>query len=143
LPGAVGIYYVQMLLNSGLSANQRVQTTIAQQAFVSNVVTFPVAVPGSATTLVVTPPAYSVPAGTAQNFTVTAVDYTGAPATTYTGTVAITSTDSAATLPANMTFTAGVGTFSVTLNTKGLQSVTATDTSTSSITGTSPAIRVQ
>ena len=49
LPGSVGVYYVQMLLNSGLAANERVQTTIAQQAFVSNVVTFPVAVPGSVT----------------------------------------------------------------------------------------------
>jgi uncharacterized protein (TIGR03437 family) len=142
VPGAVGVYYVQFLLNSGLAANQAAQMTIAQQAFVSNVVTFPVAVPGSATTLVVTPSASTVPVGTATTFTVTALDYTGAPATTYTGTVAIKSSDSAATLPANMTFTAGVGTFSITFNTPGLQTITATDTSTASITGSSPGIAV-
>jgi uncharacterized protein (TIGR03437 family) len=142
VPGTVGVYFVQFLLNSGLAANQSTQTTIAQQAFVSNVVTFPVAVPGSATTLVVTPAASSVDAGTPLNFTVTALDYTGIPATSYTGTVAITSSDGAATLPANMTFTAGVGTFSITFGTTGLQSITATDTSTNSITGTSPGVAV-
>jgi hypothetical protein len=142
VPGTVGIYFVQFLLNSGLAANQETQTTIAQQAYVSNVVTFPVSVPGSATTLVVTPSAPSVPVGTPFTFTVTALDYTGAPATTYVGTVAITSSDSAATLPSNMTFTAGVGTFSITFGTTGLQTITATDTSTSSITGTSPGIEV-
>jgi uncharacterized protein (TIGR03437 family) len=142
VPGTVGVYYVQMLLNSGLASDNLTQMTIAQQAFVSNVVTFPVALPGVATMLVVTPPGDTVPAGTAENYTVTAVDYTGAPATSYTGTVAITSSDSAATLPASASLASGVGVFSVTLNTPGYQTVTATDTSTSSITGTTPAILV-
>lgn len=143
VPGTVGIYYVQFLLNSGLSSNQSTQMTIAQQAFVSNVVTFPVAVPGLATTLVVTPTsATTVAPGTVVNFNVTALDYTGAPATSYTGTVAITSSDSGATLPDNFALSSGTGTFSVTLNTLGTQTVTATDTGSSSLTGTSQGIFV-
>ncbi len=43
LPGSVGVYAVEFQLNSGLAANPLTQLTIAQQAFVSNVVTFPVA----------------------------------------------------------------------------------------------------
>jgi uncharacterized protein (TIGR03437 family) len=142
VPGTVGIYYVQFLLNSGLASNQSTQTTIAQQAFVSNVVTFPVSVPGLATTLVVQPSATSVNVGNALTYTVTALDYTGAPATSYTGTVAITSSDSAATLPANQTLSSGTGTFQVTFGTKGLQTVTATDTTTQSINGTSQGVEV-
>ena len=65
VPGTVGVYYVQFLLNSGLASNQSTQMTIAQQAFVSNVVTFPVAVPGLATRLVITPLASPVAVGTA------------------------------------------------------------------------------
>jgi uncharacterized protein (TIGR03437 family) len=142
VPGTVGVYFVQFLLNSGLGSNALTQMTIAQQAFVSNVVTFPVSVPGLAATLVVTPDATTVAPGAAHNYTVTALDASGAPATSYTGTVAITSSDSAATLPSNMALSAGVGTFSVTLNTLGFQTVTATDIGTSSITGTSPSIDV-
>jgi len=142
VPGTVGVYYVQFLLNSGLAPNQSTQMTIAQQAFVSNVVTFPVAVPGNATTLVVTPSQPTDAVGGSVSFTVTALDYTGAPATGYTGTVAITSSDTAATLPTSFALVAGTGTFSVTLNTLGLQTVTATDTTTASITGTSEGISV-
>ena len=59
-------------------------------------------------------------------------------ATGYVGTVHFTSSDSAALLPANYTFTtasAGTHTFSVTLSTPGLRSITATDTVTGSING--------
>jgi uncharacterized protein (TIGR03437 family) len=142
VPGMVGVYYVQFLLNAGLAADAETQMTIAQQAYVSNVVTFPVSVPGQAISLVVTPASTTVAAGTPLTFTVTAIDYSGAPATTFTDTVALTSSDSGATLPASMAFSAGVGTFSVTLNTPGVDTVTATDTSSSTITGTSPGIIV-
>ena len=77
-------------------------------------------------------------AGTAFNFTVTAYDAYGNVATGYTGTVHFTSSDAGATLPANYTFTsanAGTHTFSATLKTGGTQTITATDTVTSSITG--------
>ena len=80
----------------------------------------------------------TVMAGTAFNFTVTACDAYGNVATGYTGTVHFTSSDGAANLPANDTFTsgnAGVNSFTATLNTAGAQTITATDTVTSSITG--------
>src|SRR5205823_2761908 len=82
-------------------------------------------------------------------FTVTAKDTYGNTATGYTGTVAITSSDGAAVLPSNHTFTTGGGGnngvytgFSVTLKTAGTQSITATDTGTSSITGSQTGITV-
>jgi uncharacterized repeat protein (TIGR01451 family) len=79
---------------------------------------------------------------TAFSFTVTALDPFNNAATSYTGTVHFTSSDGAATLPANSTLTNGVGTFSATLRTAGSQTITATDTVTASITGTSNAIAV-
>ena len=67
--------------------------------------------------------------------TVTAKDANGNTATSYGGTVHVTSSDAAAILPANATLTNGVGSFSVTLKTPGLHTITATDTATSTITG--------
>ena len=84
-------------------------------------------------------------AGTAHNLTVTAHAANGATATGYTGTVHFTSSDPAAVLPANYTFTladAGSHTFSATLKTLGSRSISATDTSASTITGTQSAISV-
>ncbi len=78
----------------------------------------------------------SATAGTSFSVTVTALSSSNATATGYTGTVHFTSGDGAAVLPANDTLANGVGTFSVTLKTAGTQSVIATDTATSSITGT-------
>jgi len=93
---------------------------------------FSVSAPGTATV------------GTPFSFTVTAQDSGNNTATGYTGTVHFTSTDGSPALPANATLTAGVGvgTFQATLNTVGSQSITATDTASSSITGTSAAIVV-
>jgi hypothetical protein len=73
--------------------------------------------------------------------TVTAIDATGGTATDYTGTVAFTSSDTSAALPADSTLTGGTGTFNVTFETAGQQSVTATDTETG-ITGTSNYVTV-
>jgi hypothetical protein len=59
--------------------------------------------------------------------------------TSYTGTVHFTSSDPQAALPANYTFTAadnGTHTFIVSLKTAGTQSITATDTTTGSLTAT-------
>jgi hypothetical protein len=142
VPGTTGIYFVQFLLNSGLSSNKLTQMTIAQQAYVSNVVTFPVEVPGLATSLVITPSAISVVTGTPLSFSVSAVDAQGRLATSYTGTIQVTSNDAGATLPANMSLTAGTGTFDVTFSTIGYQTVSANDTSTTSIAGTSAAVNV-
>ena len=81
-------------------------------------------------------------AGTAFNFTVTALDASSNVVTNYSGTVHFTGTDAQAVLPANTTLTNGTGTFSATLKTTGAQTITATDTVTASITGTSSSIAV-
>ena len=81
-------------------------------------------------------------AGVAFSVTVTALDSGNNTATSYAGTVHFTSSDGAATLPADATLTNGVGVFSVTLKTAGNQTVTATDTVNGSITGTSSGITV-
>ncbi|MEN3369734.1 MAG: hypothetical protein V7609_1877 [Verrucomicrobiota bacterium] len=96
---------------------------------------------GPATHFTVSAPA-SATAGAAFNFTVTALDQFNNTATGYAGTVHFTSTDGAATLPANSTLASGVGTFSATLKTAGAQTITATDTVTASINGTSNTITV-
>jgi hypothetical protein len=91
--------------------------------------------PAAASTFTVTASPGTVTAGSSTSVTVTAKDAYGNTATGYGGTVHFTSSDAQATLPANSTLTNGVGTFSATLKTAGSQTVTATDTATSSITG--------
>jgi len=84
-------------------------------------------------------------AGTAQTFTVTAIGPNGATDTPYTGTIHYTSADPQAVLPVNYTFTAadaGVHTFTATLETAGTESITATDTTTQSTTGTESNVTV-
>src|SRR5207302_1183404 len=97
--------------------------------------------PATATHLTVSAPG-SATAGNSFSFTVTALDAFNNTATGYAGTVHFTSTDGAATLPANSTLTNGAGTFSATLKTAGSQTITGTDTITSSITGTSGTVAV-
>jgi hypothetical protein len=87
-----------------------------------------------------------VTAGTVYNFTVTSLDPYGNTATGYTGTVAFSSTDSQSVLPTNYAFTsadAGLHTFSATLYTIGVQSISATDMVYASISGTESGITVQ
>jgi hypothetical protein len=84
-------------------------------------------------------------AGAAHTFTVTAKDAFGNTATGYRGTVHFTSSDSKAALPNDYTFTAtdnGVRRFSATFKTIGTQSLSVTDTKTSTITGTQTGIQV-
>ena len=83
-----------------------------------------------------------VTAGVAANVTVTAQDAYGNVATSYAGTVHFTSSDGSASLPGNSGLTNGTGTFSATLVTAGTRTITATDTATSSIAGTSNNITV-
>jgi putative cell wall-binding protein len=84
----------------------------------------------------------SATVGNAVTVTVTALDSSNAVASTYAGTVHFTSTDAGAALPPNSTFSGGVGSFSVTFSSAGTQHVTVTDTSSSSITGTSGSVNV-
>ena len=90
--------------------------------------------PGAASRLVVSAPAGTA-AGTAFNVTVTARDAYGNTATGYTGAVRFTSSDGRAVLPINSTLRDGTGTFGVTLATAGSQTLTATDTTSSTLTG--------
>jgi probable HAF family extracellular repeat protein len=80
--------------------------------------------------------------GTAFTFTVTALDTSNNTDTSYSGMVQFTSTDPHAALPATSALANGVGNFSVTLETSGTQSITATDAVTTSITATSKSIIV-
>jgi len=91
----------------------------------------------------VTAPAIVV-AGKAFSLTVTAINGSGNPVTDYPGRVQFTSTDGQAVLPSNSPLTSGTGTatFSVTLNTAGNQTITATDVVTATLTGTSNSIHV-
>ena len=103
--------------------------------------------PAAAATLVLSGTLAAVTAGSAGSVTVTAKDSFGNVATGYTGTVTFASSDGAASLPGNYTFTggdAGVHAFSGahTLKTVGTRTVSATDTVTATITGTSGAITV-
>jgi hypothetical protein len=94
-----------------------------------------------ATHFSVTAPA-SATAGTAFNFTATALDASNNTATSYSGTVHFASTDGQAVLPANSTLANGTGMFSATLKTLGGQTLTASDIVNTSITGTSNSISV-
>lgn len=97
--------------------------------------------PGAASHFSVTTPG-TAKVGVAFNFTVTALDAFNNMATGYAGTGHFTSTDGQAMLPANSSLTNGQATFSATLKTIGSQTITATDTMTVSITGTSNMIMV-
>jgi len=103
----------------------------------------PITVPGNAAQFAVSAPATAT-AGTAFNFTVTALDANSNTVKGYSGTVHFASSDTAAgvSLPLDMTLTSGTGTFSATLATAGPQTITATDTVTNLITGTSGSITV-
>ena len=96
-------------------------------------------VTGPATHFSLTAPATAT-TGTAFNFTVTALDASNNVATSYSGTAHFTSTDGQAVLPGNSTLANGTGTFSATLETVGGQTITATDTATATISGTSNSI---
>ncbi len=50
LPGAVGLYEVDLELNSDLPTNPQTQLTIAQDVYVSNIITFPVVNPNPPST---------------------------------------------------------------------------------------------
>ncbi len=93
----------------------------------------------SASHFAVSAPAYAV-TGTPFLVTVTAEDAFGNTAADYRGTVQIGSSDTAAAIPPNSTLMAGVGVFTVTLKSPGSQTITATDTTASSLTGTSNGI---
>jgi hypothetical protein len=101
--------------------------------------------PAPASTLLVGGFPSTVTAGASGSFTITAKDPYGNIATGYTGTVHFTSSDPQASLPADYTFQssdAGVHHFSGSLKTAGMQSLTATDTASPSLTASETGITV-
>jgi N-acetylneuraminic acid mutarotase len=92
--------------------------------------------------LAITLPAGTVKAGAPFTFTVNALDATNAVVPTYAGTVQITTSDKSATLPANATLTQGKGTFTLTFDTGGGYTITASDTVGNATAGTSAAVIV-
>ena len=100
---------------------------------------------GSVTTIVAAPVVASqysvrlqqrVRSGVPATVQILALDSSGMIVRSYSGTANVTSSDTAATLPATVTFQNGVATFQVTFATAGSQTVTATDSSASSLTAT-------
>jgi sugar lactone lactonase YvrE len=81
--------------------------------------------------------------GVSDNITVNAVDVYGNLVASSSDTIALTSTDSNATLPASFALSGGTATKPVTFATAGNQTVTATDMTNASVTQTSVAISVQ
>jgi microsomal dipeptidase-like Zn-dependent dipeptidase len=97
--------------------------------------------PAQPTKLAVAAPA-TVILGVPFSITVTAEDSQSNQVGTYSGTVHFVSSDGSSFLPADSTLTDGTATFSVTLNTTGSQTITATDTVKSALTGISNGITV-
>jgi hypothetical protein len=89
---------------------------------------------GAATHFVFVAPSTAI-AAVGFTFTVQAEDAHNNVATGYTGTVHFAGSDGSGVYPANSTLVSGAGTFSATFDTAGSQTLTATDTVTSSITG--------
>ncbi len=123
------------------NASNTTNLTVAQGGATGSTGNF-IVHPAGASSFTVTGYPSPTTAGASHNVTVTAYDTYGNVATAYAGTVHFTSSDAQATLPANATLTNGTGTFSATLKTAGTQSITATDTVTSSITGSQSGITV-
>jgi hypothetical protein len=101
--------------------------------------------PANAAVLVVSGFPPSATAGTGYTFTIVLEDAYGNVATGYRGTIRFSSSDASALLPANYTFKAadkGSHTFTATLNTRGTQSLGATDTINGSLTGMEMGITV-
>ena len=84
----------------------------------------------------------NVTAGQEFSFTITALDPDSNPMPGYGGTVHFSASDANHLLPDDATLTDGVGVFTATLKTAGLQSLTATDTALISATETSAGILV-
>src|SRR5262249_52579396 len=93
--------------------------------------------PAAATHFAIATPT-SPPTDSSILLTVVAQDRFNNTATSYPGTIHFSSGDTGAVLPADSTLTYGVGTFSATLVALGNQTLTASDTVASTLTGTSP-----
>jgi hypothetical protein len=129
--------------NGAVTANTSPTVTVNAGSFVKLEVLLPgeSAAPGTVTGRTGTPNAQTH--GVAFNVTVMAVDANWNVVNTITDVVGITSSDVAATMPANAALAAGIQTFNVTLITLGSQTVTGSDiTDPSKIANTSPNVTI-
>jgi len=119
--GASGTYPITITAANGISPNATQSFTLTVNA-------------GPATHLVI--PGGPEPFYTAFGFTISAYDAEGNLATSYNGTVAFTSSDPGFVNLGPITLVNGVGSQTAVLKTAGVDSITATDTTNPSITGT-------
>jgi hypothetical protein len=131
LAGRAGTFSVTLttLGSQTVTASDLLSSTSTGTSNVINVV------PPPATHFTVSGPTNAVTAGNAVSFTVTALDQFNHAASGYAGTVTFSSSDSGAILAPGELLTSGTGVFSATLVTAGSQLLTATDTVTGSILG--------
>jgi hypothetical protein len=145
--------YAFTTANAGVKSFSAILNTLGLQSITATDSGAP-ALAGSQTGINVNPGAssfsvtgfpFTTTAGTAATFTVSALDANGNLAPGYLGTVHFTSSDAQAVLPADYTFSAadqGVHTFTVTLRTAGLQSLSASDLLAPAVTGSQAGINV-
>ncbi|MCX6120398.1 MAG: hypothetical protein NTX44_02110 [Ignavibacteriales bacterium] len=130
------------ITDGGKTSNTSPSTTVNTGAFTKLQILVPgeTAAPGSTTGKTGTPTASNV--GNLFQVDVNSVDASWNPVTA-TDVVGITSSDGAATLPANAALVGGTQTFNITLNTVGSPTITATDiTNGAKTANTSPSITV-
>jgi hypothetical protein len=118
------------------SGTQTVSATDTSNSSITCSAQIQVAAPGVAVRFVVFAEPRFLQSGQTTTLFVAALDANNHLATTYPGTVHFMSSDTAATLPGDATLTSGIGIFSATLVTTGHQTITVTDVSNSSLTGT-------
>jgi hypothetical protein len=144
---APGTYTIRPVLPSGWAVSAPaggVAPVPVGSGFAQNI-DFGADKPTGTATLVLSGFPSTVMAGAVGSLTITAKDASGNVTPNYTGTVHFSSSDGQASLPADYTFTsadAGSHTFSIALKTAGTQALTATDTATSTITGSQKGITV-
>ena len=141
--GDAGSHVFNVTLNT--AGSQSISATDTVTSSITGTQTGIVVGPAGAAQLVVSGYPSATNAGASHSLTVTATDASNNTATGYLGTVHFSSSDGATVLPPDYTFVAGDAgshVFNVTLNTAGSQSISATDTVTSSITGTQTGIVV-
>jgi len=136
LQGQTGATYTITATNSGTASTSGTVTVAdTEDPDLSGTESGITVTPAAATHLVVAG-APGGTAGTAETLTVTAEDPYGNTNPSYTGTVHFSSSDGQAVLPVNSSLTNGLGTFNVTLETAGNESVTVTDTGNTGLSDT-------
>jgi hypothetical protein len=134
--------YTATITGTLVGTARTITATIGGQPVTSTLPTFVVKPGPAARATLSSVPANPIVADVAFNITLSFYDAQGNLVTDYMGAVGFTSTDGSAKLPANVGLNSGTGSFNATLDTAGNQTITATDTQTSAITGTSSAVAV-